>query len=55
MKLQKKSIDEEVFMTQVFEIALEKGLRIDSISFEKGAFVDIGSPENLKKVTKYIA
>ena len=41
---------EEVSMTQAFQVALQTGLEIDSITFEKGSFMDIGSPENLAKL-----
>jgi glucose-1-phosphate thymidylyltransferase len=53
--LKKDSIVEEVSMTQVLEAALQKGLKIDSMTFEEGAFVDIGSPENLENVAQIIA
>ena len=42
-------IVEEVSMTHVLDAALQKGLKIDSITFEEGAFLDIGTPENLEK------
>jgi glucose-1-phosphate thymidylyltransferase len=45
----KSAMVEEVSMTHAFQIALKKGLAIDSVLFEKGSFVDIGSAENLTK------
>ena len=53
--IKKDSIAEEVFMTHVFEAALQRDLKIDSITFEKGYFVDIGSPENLEKTVTSIS
>jgi glucose-1-phosphate thymidylyltransferase len=47
--INKDSMDEEISMTQIFEAALQKGLVIDSVSFKEGFFLDIGSPENLKR------
>ena len=47
--VKKDSMVEEVSMTQAFQAALQTGLEIDSVTFEEGSFVDIGSPENLDK------
>jgi glucose-1-phosphate thymidylyltransferase len=43
------SIVDEVSMTHAFQAALQRGLEIDSVIFEKGYFLDIGSPKNLMK------
>jgi glucose-1-phosphate thymidylyltransferase len=48
-------IAKEISMTQVFEAALQRGLKIDSITFEGGSFLDIGSPENFEKIAQYIS
>jgi dTDP-glucose pyrophosphorylase len=48
----KSSMAEEVSMTQVFQVALQRGLKIDTVTFEEGSFMDIGSPENLKKAAQ---
>ncbi len=49
------SIAEEVSMTQVFAAALQKGLKIDSVTFEEGSFLDIGSPDNLERISQNIS
>ena len=36
--IKKDSMVEEVSMTQVFQAALQKGLKIDSVTFEEGSF-----------------
>ena len=46
------SIKVEVSMTQAFEAALHKGLKIDSVTFEEGSFLDIGSPDNLQSISQ---
>jgi glucose-1-phosphate thymidylyltransferase len=46
------SISKEVSMTQVFAAALQKGLKIDSVTFEEGSFLDIGSADNLKRISQ---
>jgi len=48
----KDSIAAEVSMTKVFEAALQKGFKIDSVTFEEGSFLDIGSPDNLKRISQ---
>jgi glucose-1-phosphate thymidylyltransferase len=50
--LKKDSMDEEIFMTQAFEVALQKGLKIDAVPFNEGSFLDIGSPENLERTAQ---
>ena len=45
-------IAEEISMTQVFEAALHKGLKIDSVTFEGGSFLDIGSFDNLERISQ---
>jgi glucose-1-phosphate thymidylyltransferase len=45
----KGSMVEEVSITRTFQIAQQAGLGIDSVVFAEGSFVDIGSPENIKK------
>lgn len=53
--IKKDSIAEEVSMTRVFEAALQNGLEIDSVAFEEGSFVDIGSPDNLQSISQNIS
>jgi glucose-1-phosphate thymidylyltransferase len=53
--IKKDSIAEEVSVTQVFEAALQKGLRVDSVTFEEGSFLDIGSPDNLQSISQNIS
>jgi len=48
----KGSMVDEVSMTNAFQVALLRGLEIDSVTFEEGSFMDIGSPENLAKVSQ---
>lgn len=50
--LKKDSIAEEVSMTQVFAAALQKGLKIGSVTFAEGSFLDIGSPDNLERISQ---
>jgi glucose-1-phosphate thymidylyltransferase len=50
--MKKDSIKVEVSMTQAFEAALHKGLKIDSVTFEEGTFLDIGSPDNLERISQ---
>jgi len=51
--IKKDTIVEELSMTQAYQGALKKGLQIDSVTFEEGSFVDIGSPENLESGSKF--
>lgn len=37
----------EYYVGNVIQAALEEGLRVESVSFPEGAFIDIGIPENL--------
>ena len=53
--IKKDSVAEEVSMTQVFEAALQKGLEIDSVTFGEGSFLDIGSPDNLQRISQDIS
>ena len=46
------SIAKEVSMTHVLAAALQKGLKINSVTFADGSFLDIGSPDNLKRISK---
>jgi NDP-sugar pyrophosphorylase family protein len=50
--VKRDSITEEVSMTQVFEAALQKELKIDSVTFEEGSFLDIGSPDNIERISQ---
>jgi glucose-1-phosphate thymidylyltransferase len=46
---------DEVSMTNLFDIALQRGLKIDSVTFKEGYFLDIGTPGNLKRSAQNIA
>ena len=48
-EIKKDSMVNEVFMTHVFQAALQKRLKIEAVIFKEGSFVDIGSPENLNR------
>lgn len=44
--------DGELTMGDVIQVAIEEGLRIDSVVFPGGAPLDIGTPENLAKAQR---
>lgn len=50
--IKKDSIIEELSMTEAYQGALKKGLQIDTVIFEQGSFLDIGSPGYLKKAVE---
>jgi glucose-1-phosphate thymidylyltransferase len=45
----------EILMTQALDAALQKGLKIDSVMFKEGYFLDIGSPDNLRQAPQFIS
>jgi glucose-1-phosphate thymidylyltransferase len=53
--LRKDSSTKEILMTQAFDAALKEGLIIDSVTFEDGTFLDIGSPGNLQSISQNIS
>jgi glucose-1-phosphate thymidylyltransferase len=53
--LKKDSSAKEILMTQAFDAALKQGLIIDSVTFEDGSFLDIGSPGNLQSISQNIS
>jgi len=42
----------EIFMGHLFQAAIEDGLHIDSVRFDDGAFLDIGTPETLARAIR---
>jgi glucose-1-phosphate thymidylyltransferase len=39
----------ELYMGNVFQLAIEEGLSIETVIFPKGSCIDIGTPEDLMK------
>lgn len=42
----------EYYVGNVIQAALEEGLRVESVAFPEGTFIDIGTPENLRAAIK---
>jgi glucose-1-phosphate thymidylyltransferase len=43
----------ELFLSEVIKAALKIGTRIETVLFQKGIYLDIGTPENLVKAVRY--
>jgi len=50
LKTQKR----ELYMGDVFQLAIEEGLSIETVVFPKGSCIDIGTPEDLLKVPHFL-
>lgn len=43
----------EVFLGEVFNAAIKAGLHINHVLFKNGTYIDIGTPENLAKASRF--
>lgn len=44
--------EQELFIGDVFQSAIENDMRIDSVTFNKGKYLDIGTPEDIERAVR---